>query len=258
MRKYKIIFAISIMLVFLSFNAVNAAANEMIIEDDYKCMDMDSNDLKLSIDGSNQMADASCQDSSIEGSMIGPSSNDDIYNKSINDNGAVVMDSKLNDVEISKKSSSDYVDFGIDKENQIISPAYSMDEFIVETNINYINQTNFTANDSYINLIDEFACSYIVIDIKKDLLYIDTPLITIVCKPSCQSCCNKVTYKWFNKTYVNYCPHCKKYNCLAINPKGVVESELTCRCCDSDYCGVCGHEKVSNYSRHQNYKLTPA
>ena len=68
------------------------------------------------------------------------------------------------------------------------------------------------------------------------------PLVTITAKPSVRS---KYAYKWYTRTWVNYCPNCKHYNVLLINPKGVPERELTCKRCSSDFCGVTGKEKYS-------------
>jgi len=79
------------------------------------------------------------------------------------------------------------------------------------------------------------------------------PKITLTGKPSCKSCC-KQSYTWRTRTYVNYCPNCKHYNCLLKNPKGVPERELTCKRCSSDFC-VCGHDK-SGGKRHYTSILT--
>ena len=68
------------------------------------------------------------------------------------------------------------------------------------------------------------------------------PLVTITAKPSVRS---NYAYKWYTRTWVNYCPNCKHYNVLLINPKGVPERELTCKRCSSDFCGVTGKEKYS-------------
>ena len=68
------------------------------------------------------------------------------------------------------------------------------------------------------------------------------PLVTITAKPSVRS---NYAYKWYTRTWVNYCPNCKHYNVLLSNPKGVPERELTCKRCSSDFCGVTGKEKYS-------------
>ena len=68
------------------------------------------------------------------------------------------------------------------------------------------------------------------------------PTIGMWAKPSC-GC--RYSYKWHYKTFINYCPHCKKYGVLRKNPKGVYEKEYTCAVDDCDYCAVCGKEKYS-------------
>ena len=56
-------------------------------------------------------------------------------------------------------------------------------------------------------------------------------------------------YRWYRKTFIDYCPHCHHYNVLLKNPKGVPEREYTCKRCGADYCAVTGKEKYS-YSRY--------
>ena len=68
------------------------------------------------------------------------------------------------------------------------------------------------------------------------------PTVTITAKPSVAS---GYSYRWYTRTWVDYCPNCHRYNCLLINPKGVPERELTCKYCSSDFCGVVGKEKYS-------------
>lgn len=80
------------------------------------------------------------------------------------------------------------------------------------------------------------------------------PKVTITGKPSCRTCSKRVKYRWHTKTFVNYCPNCKHYNCLRKNPKGVPEKELTCAHCDCDYCVCCGADK-SGGRRHYYNKL---
>ena len=81
------------------------------------------------------------------------------------------------------------------------------------------------------------------------------PKVTMKAKPSCRSCCHHA-YRWKVKSWVNYCPHCHKYNCLLKNPKGVHEKEYTCKRCGADYCAFCGHDKHSSYRIHKNFVLT--
>lgn len=65
--------------------------------------------------------------------------------------------------------------------------------------------------------------------------------ITIIAKPSTAN--SGYEYKWYNTTFVNYCPVCGIYGCLQDNPKGVAEGELTCCLCDADFDGVTGTDK---------------
>ena len=68
------------------------------------------------------------------------------------------------------------------------------------------------------------------------------PTISMWAKPSVR--CG-YPYKWYYRTFIDYCPNCHHYNCLLKNPKGVPENEYTCRYCDSDFDGVVGKEKYS-------------
>ena len=68
------------------------------------------------------------------------------------------------------------------------------------------------------------------------------PLISMWAKPSVRS---SYSYRWYKKTFINYCPHCHHYGVLLKNPKGVPEKEYTCRRCGADYCAVTGKEKFS-------------
>ena len=76
------------------------------------------------------------------------------------------------------------------------------------------------------------------------------PLVTITAKPSC-GCGRHYSYKWRTRTFVNYCPHCHRYNVLKNVHKwqAKYEQELTCTNCGADYCGNCGKEKYS-WSRY--------
>lgn len=73
------------------------------------------------------------------------------------------------------------------------------------------------------------------------------PLITIISKPSC-GCRNG--YYWHKRTFVNYCPYCHKYGVLTNLHKWPArhEQEISCSRCRSDWCGVCGKEKMG-YSK---------
>ena len=68
------------------------------------------------------------------------------------------------------------------------------------------------------------------------------PLISMWAKPSVRS---SYSYRWYRKTFIDYCPHCHHYKVLLKNPKGVPEREYTCKRCGADYCAVTGKEKFS-------------
>ena len=72
------------------------------------------------------------------------------------------------------------------------------------------------------------------------------PEISMWAKPSVRS---GYAYRWYKKTFIDYCPHCHHYGVLLKNPKGVPEREYTCRRCGADYCAVTGKEKYS-WSRY--------
>lgn len=69
--------------------------------------------------------------------------------------------------------------------------------------------------------------------------------ITVKMLPSC-SIKNHDNYYLHSETFKNYCPNCNSNDTLLINPKMTYEGEITCSHCDSDYCGVCGKEKMSH------------
>lgn len=72
------------------------------------------------------------------------------------------------------------------------------------------------------------------------------PTITMTGKPSC-SCGKRYSYRWYTRTYINYCPYCHRYGTLynAHKIQARFEKEITCRKCGSDWCVVCGKEKYS-------------
>lgn len=80
--------------------------------------------------------------------------------------------------------------------------------------------------------------------------FLDDPTITVNMLPSYST----AEYRYINytTTWLNYCPKCGYYGTFLINPKGTYEGELTCAFCDSDYCGVTGHDKLLN----SDYVLT--
>lgn len=86
-----------------------------------------------------------------------------------------------------------------------------------------------------------------------DLVHIKPkyPTITMTGKPSC-SCGKRYSYRWYTRTYVNYCPYCHRYGTLynAHKVQAKFEKEITCKKCGSDWCIVCGKEKYSWSKRY--------
>lgn len=116
-----------------------------------------------------------------------------------------------------------------------------------ETITNTENNNNITVNKNgdYINLNNEKYKNKSTVHMKhNDTLHTHIPTITITSKPSC-GC--KYYYRWYTRTWVDYCPHCHKYNVLhnAHKYPARYEQELSCKICGADYCGICGKEKYS-------------
>lgn len=99
------------------------------------------------------------------------------------------------------------------------------------TNATYLNGTHYALdNDTGVARLHK-----VVVEKPK------YPLISMWAKPSVRS---RYAYRWYYRTWVNYCPNCHRYNSLLKNPKSVPEREFTCKHCDSDFCGVTGKEKM--------------
>lgn len=120
----------------------------------------------------------------------------------------------------------------------------------VITNINSSNNLQSISKDVIIN--DTYVLPKDAGIAKSDgKIYTDKsvkPTITMTGKPSCTRCArNHCSYTWRTKTYVNYCPNCKHWNCLGNKHKrgSVHEKEISCFRCDSDFCVNCGKEKYS-------------
>lgn len=120
----------------------------------------------------------------------------------------------------------------------------------VITNINSSNNLQSISKDVIIN--DTYVLPKDAGIAKSDgKIYTDKsvkPIITMTGKPSCTRCTrNHCSYTWRTKTYVNYCPNCKHWNCLGNKHKrgSVHEKEISCFRCDSDFCVNCGKEKYS-------------
>ena len=122
---------------------------------------------------------------------------------------------------------------------------YADDNIVVSANHSQMNVSNCTeiSGVHYDNVIVNRSKGYIgnynVVSVKPHY-----PVVTIVAKPSCG--CNN-GYSWHKRSFVDYCPHCHNYNCLVNKHKwqSRYEQELTCKYCDSDFCGVCGKTKYS-------------
>ena len=122
------------------------------------------------------------------------------------------------------------------------------------SNITYINDT--TVIPENVTIVNESLTTDSVIT-HDGKIHVDknvktkkskTPTVTITSRPSC-GC--RHSYTWHKRTFVNYCPHCHRYNTLRNVHKWPArfEQELTCDPqlggCGADYCGVCGKEKYS-------------
>lgn len=70
------------------------------------------------------------------------------------------------------------------------------------------------------------------------------PVVSMWARPSVR--CN-LPYKWYYRSFVDYCPHCRRYNVLynAHKYQARFEHEWTCRRCGADYDAVIGKEKYS-------------
>ena len=121
-----------------------------------------------------------------------------------------------------------------------VSVDYADEPITVNQTIN--NDTNCTlVNDTHYSheIIHENGVARIHKIVVEKPKY---PLISMWAKPSVRS---SYAYRWYYKTFIDYCPHCHHYNVLLKNPKGVPEREYTCRRCGADYCAVTGKEKFS-------------
>lgn len=133
-----------------------------------------------------------------------------------------------------------------------VSVDYASDnETITAENINNISQYNATSlklvNGTYYYLEEDSGIARIQNN-GKPIEKPARPTITMTGKPSCSRCArNHCSYTWRTKSYVNYCPNCKHWNCLGNKHKrgAIHEKEISCFRCDSDFCINCGKEKYS-------------
>jgi len=116
-------------------------------------------------------------------------------------------------------------------------------ENITITNTNNTNSSGImTMNDSSVVNLNE--TNSVIQPKPTDKQYCEYSTITITAKPSC-SC--RYPYKWYTTSFVNYCPICHRYDTLTNKHKyqARYEQEITCKNCDSDFCGKCGKNKYS-------------
>lgn len=126
-----------------------------------------------------------------------------------------------------------------------VSVDYADDNITVTANQSEVNVTNCTEINGIhydtviVNRSKNHIHSYNVVSVKPHY-----PIVSIVAKPSC-GCNHK--YTWHKRSFIDYCPHCHHYNCLVNKHKwqSRYEQELSCKYCDSDFCGVCGKTKYS-------------
>lgn len=70
------------------------------------------------------------------------------------------------------------------------------------------------------------------------------PIVSMWARPSVRC---SLPYKWYYRSFIDYCPHCKRYGVLynAHKYQARHEQEWTCRRCGADYDAVIGKEKYS-------------
>ena len=70
------------------------------------------------------------------------------------------------------------------------------------------------------------------------------PIVSMWARPSVRC---SLPYKWYYRSFIDYCPHCKRYGVLydAHKYQARFEHEWTCRRCGADYDAVIGKEKYS-------------
>ena len=118
-----------------------------------------------------------------------------------------------------------------------------------DTNITISNKENLTSNltfDNNVSVIGVNETSGNFVVKSNDKIHTTYGLITMTGKPSC-GCGRYYNYRWYTRTYRNYCPNCRHYGTLGNKHKwgARYEQEITCFNCDSDFCINCGHEKYS-------------
>ena len=129
------------------------------------------------------------------------------------------------------------------------------DEDII-TNINNTSNISIPENAIVVNnssaiILDKNAG--IIVTKSSDKIYNKYPIVSMWARPSVR--CN-LPYKWYYRSFIDYCPHCKRYNVLYNAHKWPArfENEWTCKRCGADYDAVIGKEKYS----WSNYYLRKA
>lgn len=119
---------------------------------------------------------------------------------------------------------------------------------ITVSNLNESAKVNLTGtqklNDTQYVVVKDQGIAKIQNDGKVIISKPKYPTVTITARPSVRS---KYAYRWYTTTWIDYCPHCKRYGVLRNVHKyqARYEQELTCTRCGADYCGVVGKEKYS-------------
>ncbi|MDD5960223.1 MAG: hypothetical protein ACI4RQ_03675 [Methanobrevibacter wolinii] len=133
---------------------------------------------------------------------------------------------------------------------------------VSEENLSSNNKTSSNNNDTILsnNTSDVNITNNQSVNISDNSSNHNISTITVHMKPSVET---GLEYKYYTRTWVNYCPFCHKFGTLTDTPKDVnrnstvPEGELTCDMskggCDADFDGVSGKDKL-----WRDVYLTPA
>ena len=123
---------------------------------------------------------------------------------------------------------------------------YADDSVVVSANQSQVNDTNTTVvggvhyDEKLVkNNSTGIAKVHRIVHIKPHY-----PVVSMWARPSVRC---SLPYKWYYRSFVDYCPHCRRYNVLynAHKYQARYEQEWTCRKCGADYDAVIGKEKYS-------------
>ena len=127
-----------------------------------------------------------------------------------------------------------------------VSVDYADDSITVTANHSQVNVTNCTIVNGvhYDNKIVKDKDVGVAKLHKVVITKPKYPVVSMWARPSVR--CN-LPYKWYYRSFVDYCPHCRRYGVLynAHKPQAKHEQEWTCKRCGADYDGVIGKEKYS-------------